>query len=632
MADEENFRKSVEKSFNKIIKQNKSTESSEEKRRREEQKILKELSETKNNNDSAPWLSKLGGSNLLYSGDNSGFFLFIFGTLIHFLGYIFSWVFGYTFLMDSTLRLVFSVLFTLYTVFIIFRGKGLLTVLLAFVWYFWFGLSFNIAFLIVSFLILVFYGIIFKTDGLKQELIGLIPVIVFLLDIGLIPFIVDRFNMALTPLLTNLILFTPWWGLLGLKMTKEKEGDVLIPLFKFIALAYILLIVILGAVPNAGIQPKNIPQISDIIGAREDFEKQVNPVSEFKLSYYRSLCTLSYPAQPDLIEECVNEKKAKTMCKPYSEDKEEYDACRKKVLGKDVESQVDRKALDVTKIEFKKTEDFPSRIQRTLTPKLAVPYQIDLQSPSNVKLDLSCKFIHDNTEYAGEIEPKQLADDLRENGFSNKSSEIIFCKPRENYEKGHYQVVFEAKLDDVESHARLVRLFVGNTENDEKNELRRLHKLSSSEPSKSGESFAVFSFGLGVPSTNPFIDEKEIIPIIGAIENKQDGKISDVESIKVNLVPGLYLKGDCQFEYDGENLVWKKDNRYIKLNEINKGDKIPILNCYLEVDEDLRNLDYGNYQKHELESTIVYSYVLEEKQGFSVEGDIMEGITPNATA
>jgi len=78
------------------------------------------------------------------------------------------------------------------------------------------------------------------------------------------------------------------------------------------------------------------------------------------------------------------------------------------------------------------------------------------------------------------------------------------------------------------------------------------------ESSKSAEEFAVFSFGIGTPSTNPFINNYPTQVITGNIENLASGTIMSVDDIEIELIDGVTPTDGCSkaFRSEGNKLVF----------------------------------------------------------------------------
>jgi len=158
----------------------------------------------------ASWATYMGMQDLFESIKDPGFILFILGMALHFFGYLIFGFLGLSYSPNAPLRIVLALLFLVYTVFFIFKGRGLLISLLFLIWYWFFGTSLDPTFFVTAGLIVLVYSLVFKLEGLREEVVGAVPIFFFYLDLGLISFFVIKLELTLTTLLTNLILFMPW--------------------------------------------------------------------------------------------------------------------------------------------------------------------------------------------------------------------------------------------------------------------------------------------------------------------------------------------------------------------------------------------------------------------------------------
>ena len=166
---------------------------------------------------SPPSSEPLGGAGrAIQAGISSASLLLIIGGLIRFIflrgenyvGFIFSLVLfiiaGYA--LSEKLE----------------RGRmGLLIPMLGFVvWYFVYNGNYDPGFLLYFLLIFAaissLLALFSKGESVRAELLGLVPAVFLFLDLGLLDFLILHLHLTVTPLLESLVLWMPWWSLLGL--------------------------------------------------------------------------------------------------------------------------------------------------------------------------------------------------------------------------------------------------------------------------------------------------------------------------------------------------------------------------------------------------------------------------------
>jgi len=432
----------------------------------------------------ASWAVFAGIQDLFESVKDPGFLLFVFGSIAYFFGHILFFFTGFQYTQGNSLRIVFSLLFLVYSVMFIFKGRGMLLTILFLVWYFVFGTSLHTGFFITAGLIVFAYALFFKMSGMRDELVGLLPILVFYLDIGLLSFIVVRFDITLTPLLINLILLMPWWGYLGLMFTKKDSA--LINILKFVGIAYIFIIIIMGAIPTVGFE-KTVPGFGDLAEAREVIQQKIAPGQGIKLVYYRTSCTLKHPANPDLINECVKRKGAEDVCKPKKKESiEEYNKCVEELLSIEIKGVV-VKELTATQIAFKRPKEIYQVNLKKNGTTFPIAYDFITESTNNpIRVIVSCKFIKGKKNFSGEITPVHLQDSEI---FGKEKSRRISCVPSQVFSKGSYKVLFEATALGVTTISYLDKIFVGEEiwdSAEEKSKILNFLELQKKEGSKAG--------------------------------------------------------------------------------------------------------------------------------------------------
>jgi len=316
-------------------------------------------------------------------------------------------------------------------------------------------------------------------------------------------------------------------------------------------------------------------------------------------------------------DQCLKERRYERECR--GEKGEEYELCIKSKKTGEIQGVKDESVTEITKVEFEKKEQFPEQVQKEFPPPISI--QLNIESPKKpIDIYLSCQFEKSQENTTGIIVSNNPLKEIQ-----GKQKETVLCDlpEGEEYETGKYKVTFTAEVRGIETTSRLTRLFVVKDITEQrKNELLTLHSLNQIEPSKSPDEFAVFSFGMGTPSTTPFLYDNEQQPIIGNIENKEEGRIVSIESIRMEFPEGTVPTNNCfeTFNSDGNELISKSETvNILKLDKLKKGDKLYFLGCYLEIPPALMPDGYENeYFKREFESHILYTYQIKEHGTFEV--------------
>jgi hypothetical protein len=317
------------------------------------------------------------------------------------------------------------------------------------------------------------------------------------------------------------------------------------------------------------------------------------------------ICSLSDPTNH---EPCMLERQYARLCR----DKfgtEEYEECIAQKKGLTVAGNIDKTIKEFTKIEFERPSEFPRTVQKEFPAD--IPMQINIESPRKpITIELSCKFKLGREEIEGEVEPAKIEE------ITGTKKQTIFCSPMEEYKGGRtYTVVYEAKIEGIETESTLTRLFVGKELKEaEKGPLMSLHGLEAVESSKSPDEFVAFSFGIGTPATNPFIDDNPKQPLIGNIENKADGQILSVDDIEVSLIDGVSSTTKCEKNFVQQGNILKLKDTLGELT-LRKGDKRFLLGCNLDVYSTLAETE--EYVKRSFTSKITYSYAIKKEERFT---------------
>jgi len=382
-------------------------------------------------------------------------------------------------------------------------------------------------------------------------------------------------------------------------------------------LLLVLLIYIFGFVRNS-------PQYTTLTAEIEEKEKEeawgflktsTFRVGQFIGMFWDPISCSAFAGTMD-YQACMKEQQYHRLCAEYGRGTEEYNNCIKQKQGLDVEGTID-KEREITKVELKKPTEFPKIIQKEFAPP--IPMQLNIESPKKpITIELSCKFKTGSEEFEGEVQPKEV-----EAIIGEKQQTILCDMPsgKEYQEEKRYTVTYTAKIEGIETESTLIRFFIGeeDLEDNKQSSLLSLHGLRQGEASKSGEEFAVFSFGIGTPSTNYFMDERLNQVIIGNIENLANGKIVSVENIEFNLIDGVTPTSACQkaFTSSGNSLILKSEaQERLKNLKLTQKQKLPLLACNLNIAPNLAQTT--DYLTRGFSSKITYTYEIEQRGEFTV--------------
>ncbi|MFH1682273.1 MAG: hypothetical protein ABIA37_00600 [Candidatus Woesearchaeota archaeon] len=536
-----------------------------------------------------------------------GFILFILGLLTFFFN---------EYLGNNVIAILLASIFLFYSAFFIFKGRGLAVTIAFWIWYVFLGGSTDPKLLMyylapILLVAMVAHGLFNHLskknsfiEGFAGELIGLVPILFFFLDLGLLPLLTKTFSVTLTPLLQNVILFTPWWALLGL-FTTEKE-NVFIGLAKIIGIVYIFSILLLGVTPNAYSQYKSVvPGPEQLLQAKTEIAQQLPQTENPALS--NLYCIFSDPTN---IQPCVDKRqedsKLKYICEKqrsltpgtiaYNDCiKDEQERSKKQISGTE-----DTTIKEVTKAEFKLSEYLKEPII-SYQPDYSYPIQLEISNPNelNLTFNISCYFKKGSKNLSGVPDPQ---------GFlitKKTDSKSITCKANESL-NGTYTLVYEANIYNMITASRLTRIFVGNITTKTKQEIDELK--STYVPGKqylslAPKEFARINFGFGEPETNPIIESDDRPLLVSTIENVGGGKILKINQYKINLaMDGITpLKANC-LEGSGEN---------IKIPESGFLQNIPLTSCFLYIPPELLNTE--NFLRREYIAAIDYDYQIKKE-------------------
>ena len=536
-----------------------------------------------------------------------GFVLFILGMLTFFFN---------EYLGNNALAILLASIFLFYSAFFIFKGKGMVVTIIFWIWYVFLGgstdpklLMYYLAPILLA--AMVAHGLFNRfsrkdvfVEGFAGELIGLVPILFFFLDLGLLPLFTKTFSITLTPLLQNVILFTPWWALLGL-FTTERE-NLFISLAKIVGVIYIFSILLFGVAPDAYTQYKSmVPGPEQLLEARTDIAQQLPKTENPALS--NLYCIFSDPTN---IQPCIDRRQEDSRIKYICEKqrglnpgtaayedcfKEEKERSKKQISGTE-----DITIQETTKAELKLSEYLKEPII-SYQQDYSYPIQLEVKNPNewNLTFNISCYFKKGSKNVTGIPDPQDF--------IINKKadSRSITCKADEPL-NGTYTLVYEANIHNMVTLSRLTRIFVGDISTKTKQELDELR--STYVPGKqylsvAPKEFARLNFGFGEPETNPLIESDSRPLLVSTVENVGGGKILRINEYKIDLTAdGIYpLQANC-LEGKGEN---------IQIPESGFTQTIPLTSCFLYIPPEMLNTE--DFLRREYLARIDYDYQIKKE-------------------
>ncbi|MBU0456573.1 MAG: hypothetical protein ABH824_00920 [Nanoarchaeota archaeon] len=564
------------------------------------------------------------GSSFVDAISDPGFILFIAG----FISFFFNEYLG-----NFTIALLIATIFLFYSSVFIFKGKGIIITAIFWVWYTFFGgvTDPQILFYVlppIVFVGMVAHGIAKKIshngaflEGAGGELVGLVPVLFFFLDLGLVPLLTKTFNLPLTPLIQTLILFTPWWGLLGLFTTKKE--NFFISLAKIIGIVYIFSILTFGVVPDAYAASKSVvPGPEEFLQAKKDVEGQIPQKENPAISNFA--CMFSEPTN---VKACVDKRQEESelnyICKNIEKIKSgtaEFEKCKieqkqKKEQEKlNVEGINDPTIKKPTKAEFKVSEYFPKTTYRKVGEDLKINYPIELniENPRKQKIEfeVSCRFEQKDKNISGK--PLGAGEDVKLlSSVGDTAQTTIVCVPNENL-NGTYKLVYEAKFLNLNTKSRLQRAFIGTKSPEQKkalvSDIMKAHFPGKNYLSQAPADFAHLNFAFGNPLENPIIEGKGGLILSSTIENTGSGRILAIKS---------YLIGLIGFEVDKSSCM-SGNNYFIPPIKTSYKEKIHLPTCFIKtLPSELQNPE--DYIYREFEAELVYDYLIKKEVDVEVK-------------
>ncbi len=571
-----------------------------------------------------------------------GFVLFIAGLL--------TWVFKIY--NNPVLAILLGTVFLFFSAFYLFKGKSIITITVFWVTYTFVGKNADLQTVLYYFGASLLIGMLihgtfarFKKEsfvgGAAGELaLGAIPIVVFLLDLGLLEKLILTFNFQVPAMVGGIMLFTPWWALLGIFTTKKE--NTLVSIFKFLALVYIFFILTVGVVPSAyGAYKSGIPGPEELLQAKQELAQQM-PQKESP-AWSNIWCLVNDPTNS---QACVQQRQELSEMKWICEKRErlksgtsEFEECLKtqkenkekeKIIVAGVNDPTIKKP---TKVEWVKSKYFPETdYHQPGGPYKPYPLELVIENPRRQQfgVEVSCSFantknkeafpgiVKGGTELSGSLSSSTsslsnpTAALLTIN--SEKVSKSIICSVPEGKElNGKYTINYTAVLKGLNTKSRLARAFIGTK--DEKWKEENLPKILSAHfPGTTGLSqapadLARLNFGFGNNPDNPIIEGDTNLILSAMIEDGGKGKILAINSYRINL-EGFGVDDSEAKCLQGLALSVKTTSKYSQ--------DVYIPSCFITtLPSELANP--SAYEFREFEGEINYDYLLTKDVGIEVK-------------
>jgi len=512
------------------------------------------------------------------------------------------------------------------------------------VWYYLFGANLDKVFLIYfgtacAIILAILMGLT-RGRAARAVFLGFVPPVIFFVDIGLISWLVSEFNLQMSgTLLNSLILYTPWWALLGLFLLPTEEGgkgNTIVSVLRVLAIVYLVFVLIVPAMPMSAYE-SIIPSTEELTQAEADFRAQA-PKTE-NPGWSNFICTIqAIQNVADIggfdVDECVAERQLNSQIKYTCEDvygfevgSSDYERCLEDEKTRIEEEEeeiaqgtVDRSILEKTEANFKIDRNtFPT--QRVLSAgtaqALQYPINLEIENPREqlLGISLSCNFSKDDDSesFLGQILPTSELD------FVEKSDTISrTCAPPNGRElNGSYTLTYLAEFTNLETTSYLTRMFLEDYDEDNEliQEAERTYFFGSNSVSSAPEEFARINFGFGEPETNPLIEKEDAILLVSSIENVGNGEITRIDSYSIELEPYLYPASYQENEFTclyGDQSSFYGDS-------LGRSDSIPLSICFLELSSEMLNLiENQDFVVQSFEARLLYDYKISTQNSITV--------------
>lgn len=566
-----------------------------------------------------------------------GFVLFIAGLL--------TWVFKIY--NNPVLAIMLGTVFLFFSAFYLFKGKSVITITVFWVTYTFVGRNADLQTVLYYFGFSLLIGMLihgtfarFKKEsfvgGAAGELaLGAIPILVFLLDLGLLEKLILTFNFQVPALVGGIMLFTPWWALLGIFTTKKE--NTLVSIFKFLALVYIFFILTAGVIPGAyGAYKSGIPGPEELLQAKQEFAQQM-PQKESP-AWSNIWCLANDPTNS---QACVQQRQELSEMKWICEKREglksgtsEFEECLKtqkenkekeKIIVAGVNDPTIKKP---TKVEWVKSKYFPAMdYHQPGGPYKPYPLELVIENPRRQQfgVEVSCSFanaknkesfpgvVKGGVELSGSLSGSNPTAALLTIN-SEKVSKTITCSVPEGKElNGKYIINYTAVLKGLNTKSRLARAFIGTKDELWKEE--NLPKILSAHfPGTTGLSqapadLARLNFGFGNNPDNPIIEGDTNLILSAMVEDGGKGKILAIDNYRINL-EGFGVDDPEAKCLQGFEMEVESGSKYAQDVYLNS--------CYIiSLPPELANPQ--EYEYREFEGEITYNYLLTKDVGIEVK-------------
>ncbi len=558
------------------------------------------------------------GASVLNAIADPGFVLFIAGLLTFFFN---------EYLGNVALAVLLGTVFMFYSSIFIFKARGIMVTVIFWVWYILFQgnrdpKAFLYMILPIIIIGMVVHGLVKKFqkgsfgEGASGEIIGAVPIILFFLDFGALDLLVTGFGLPLTPSVKNLILFTPWWALLGL-FTTTKENFI-ISVFRIAGIVYIVAILTVGVVPDAYEKSQSdslIPGPERFLEAkkelRETLPQKENP------AYSNLVCIFSEPTSvPSCVEQRQENSELTYICEKV-EGKEkgtpQFTQCleeqkkKKKDAALQVQGAIDPTIKEPTKAEIIIDKDsFPTEFK----PAFGFPFELKIENPreQQITAEVACRFESKEGEKKtvagriGGVNPATF------NDASFQTSYLCYAAEGEEL-NGRYEIIFEATLKNLMTGSKLQRAFVGNVPADQIDLWRReeISKVIKNSESLAPAEFARINFNVGHGKKQIIIenDPQKSILVDGNIENVGSGKIVAVQNYQLSLE-----------EFSVDNEPCRQGSLDIPNRTVTA---IALPHCLItDYPEKLKNPPRG-WEPYTFIATLTYDYQISKKENIEIK-------------
>ncbi|MBU0460522.1 MAG: hypothetical protein KKH52_01940 [Nanoarchaeota archaeon] len=406
------------------------------------------------------------------------------------------------------------------------------------VWYLGFEGNYSPGFLMtfipVVVAILIGVGFLTKGESAKPELLGLLPVLFFFLDLGLIPWLIENFNWSITEWVRSLIIWTPWWFYFGI-FTAPSKGKIggLLTFLKVVGVVYAIFLL---AAPSFdfGHAAQTLPSFGELSESQARIMENI-PKGENK-AYSRFVCLFEEPTD---VEGCFERRQEDALLVAICEEEEQVNSriitmseCKEREKEKLKREQIqvsgveDKTIKEPTTAEFKISDYFPKTIYRQAGEEVKTKYpaEFKFENPrkQGVEITFSCHFINsDDEEIVGITTPAEPV--VITEGERAVLTTTVTCEAEENLE-GSYTLVYQANLEELQTKSRLARVFIGEKDFNWKEkwlpEIKQAHFPGNEHLSKAPNEFAAISFAFGKTLEDPIIEASDVLFLAANVEHK----------------------------------------------------------------------------------------------------------------